>query len=51
MMVPHSGLERRVLAALDSSPARIAVVIGGCGTGRTTLLHGLTDRLGRDQCQ
>ena len=51
MMAPHAGLERRVLAALESSPARIAVVIGGCGTGRTTLLHGLTDRLGRDQCQ
>ncbi|MGH9384055.1 MAG: hypothetical protein ACRD2N_07215 [Vicinamibacterales bacterium] len=51
MMAPHSGLERRVLAALESTPARIAVVIGGCGTGRTTLLHGLADRLGRDQCQ
>jgi hypothetical protein len=51
MMAPHAGLERRVLAALDSTPARIAVVIGGCGTGRTTLLHGLADRLGRDQCQ
>jgi hypothetical protein len=51
MMAPHAGLERRVLAALESTPARIAVVIGGCGTGRTTLLHGLADRLGRDQCQ
>ena len=26
-------------------------VIGGCGTGRTTLLHALADRMGRDQCQ
>lgn len=51
MMAPHAGLERRVLAALESTPARIAVVLGGCGTGRTTLLHGLADRLGRDQCQ
>jgi hypothetical protein len=50
-MAPHAGLERRVLAAFESTPARIAVVIGGCGTGRTTLLHGLADRLGRDQCQ
>ncbi len=41
MMAPHAGLERRVLAALDASPARIPVVIGGCGTGRTTLLHAL----------
>jgi len=51
MMAPHAGLERRVLAALDATPARIPVVIGGCGTGRTTLLHALADRLGRDQCQ
>ena len=51
MMAPHTGLERRVLAAVNATPARIPVVIGGCGTGRSTLLHALTDRLGRDQCQ
>jgi hypothetical protein len=51
MMAPHAGLERRVLAALEASPARIPVVIGGCGSGRTTLLHALADRMGRDQCQ
>lgn len=51
MMAPHAGLERRVVAALDAEPARIPVVIGGCGTGRTTLLHALADRMGRDQCQ
>lgn len=51
MMAPHAGLERRVLAAFDASPARIPVIIGGCGTGRSTLLHELGDRLGRDACQ
>ena len=51
MMAPHAGLERRVLAALEAMPARIPVVIGGCGTGRTTMLHALADRMGRDQCQ
>ena len=51
MMAPHAGLERRVLAALEATPARIPVVIGGCGTGRTTLLHALADRMGRQQCQ
>lgn len=51
MMAPHTGLERRVLAALEAAPARIPVVIGGCGTGRTTLLHALADRMGRDHCQ
>ena len=51
MMAPHAGLERRVLAALDATPPRIPVVIGGCGSGRTTLLHALNDRMGREQCQ
>jgi hypothetical protein len=51
MMAPHAGLERRVLAALDATPPRIPIVIGGCGSGRTTLLHALNDRMGRDQCQ
>jgi hypothetical protein len=48
MMAPHAGLERRVLSALEASPARVPVVIGGCGTGRSTLLHALADRMGRD---
>lgn len=51
MMAPHAGLERRVRAAFEASPARIPVIIGGCGTGRSTLLHELGDRLGRDACQ
>ena len=51
MMAPHAGLERRVVAALEATPPRIPVVLGGCGTGRTTTLHALADRLGRDDCQ
>ena len=51
MMAPHAGLERRVLTALEASPPRIPVVLGGCGTGRTTALHALVDRLGREHCQ
>lgn len=51
MMAPHAGLERRVLAALEAVPPRIPVVIGGCGTGRSTLLHAVADRLGREACQ
>jgi hypothetical protein len=50
-MTPHAGLERRVLAAIEAAPPRIPVVLGGCGSGRTTALHALVDRLGRDQCQ
>jgi hypothetical protein len=29
----------------------VPVVLGGCGTGRTTLLHALADRVGRATCQ
>jgi hypothetical protein len=51
MMAPHAGLERRVIAALEATPPRIPVVLGGCGSGRTTALHALVDRLGREDCQ
>ena len=50
-MAAHAGLERRVLASLDATPSRVPVVLGGCGSGRTTLLHALADRLGRGSCQ
>ena len=51
MMAPHAGLERRVLAALEATPPRIPVVLGACGSGRTTALHALVDRVGREECQ
>jgi hypothetical protein len=51
MMAPHVGLERRVLAALEATPPRIPVLLGGCGTGRTTALHALADRIGREESQ
>ena len=55
MMVPERPtLERRVLAALDGSAGngpRIPVVLGGCGTGRTSLLLRLRDLIGRTQAQ
>jgi Ca2+:H+ antiporter len=41
MAGPHIGFERRVLGALESAPSRIPVLLGGCGTGRTTLLQGV----------
>ena len=50
MIIPERpSLERRVLTALDGSagsPARIPVVLGGCGTGRTSLLLRLRDLIG-----
>ena len=51
MMAPHAGLERRVVAALEATPPRIPVILGGCGTGRTTALHALVERLGHEDCQ
>jgi len=54
MMIPERpSLERRVLAALDGSGAgvRIPVVLGGCGTGRTSLLLRLRDLIGRTASQ
>jgi hypothetical protein len=39
------------MAALDASPPRIPVLLGGCGSGRTTALHVLSDRLGHEVCQ
>src|SRR4051812_50148837 len=55
MMIPERpSLERRVLAALDGSAGggtRIPVVLGGCGSGRTSLLLRLRDLIGRTQAQ
>lgn len=55
MMIPERpALERRVLAALDGSTGaapRIPVLIGGCGSGRTSLLLRLRDLIGRSSSQ
>jgi hypothetical protein len=47
----QAGFERRVQSALEASPSRIPVILGGCGTGRTYLLHRLRDRIGRGAAQ
>src|SRR5436189_787203 len=51
MLTPRSTLIRRIAAALDASPSRIPVLVGGCGSGRTTVLHQLRDRIGRTTAQ
>lgn len=51
MLTPRSTLARRVLAALDATPSRIPVLLGGCGSGRSTLLAQLRDRIGRTASQ
>jgi len=51
MLTPRSTLIRRIAAALDASPSRIPVLVGGCGSGRTTVLQQLRDRIGRTTAQ
>jgi hypothetical protein len=55
MIIPERpSLERRVLTVLEGSAgtsARIPVVLGGCGTGRTSLLLRLRDLIGRTSGQ
>src|SRR5262245_1609791 len=55
MMIPERpSLERRVLSALEGtagSGPRIPVILGGCGTGRTSLLLRVRDLVGRSASQ
>src|SRR6476619_3165861 len=51
MLTPRLSLSRRVTAALDASPSRIPVLLGGCGSGRSSLLQQLRERLGRGAAQ
>ncbi len=47
-MAARPAIERRLLAALEATPPRIPVIAGGCGSGRTAMLHGLRERLGTE---
>ena len=49
MIVERPALERRLLESVDAG--RIPVVLGGCGTGRTSLLLRIERLLGRNRAQ
>src|SRR5436305_8097831 len=51
MLTARTTLARRITAALDASPSRIPVLVGGCGSGRTTVLRQLRERIGRTAVQ
>ena len=51
MTLARPQFEHLVLGALEASPSRIPVLVGGCGTGRTHLLRALREHLGADGCQ
>ena len=51
-MIPERPLiERRIFWALDATPPRIPVLLGGCGSGRTTLLLRVAQLLGEGRSQ
>jgi hypothetical protein len=49
VIVERPSLERRVIVSLDSG--RIPVLLGGCGSGRTSLLLRLETLIARDRAQ
>jgi hypothetical protein len=44
-------LERRIVAALEAAPPRVPVLLGGCGSGRSSVLLRLRDLVGRGASQ
>src|SRR5258705_5101155 len=51
MLTPRTTLAHRGTAELDAWPSGIPVLLGGCGSERTTLLRQLRDRIGRTSVQ
>src|SRR3954462_6927097 len=57
MTTPRTALARRVMAALEApqgtagAPTRIPVLLGGCGSGRTTPLQQIRAQIGRTSAQ
>jgi hypothetical protein len=51
MRISRPALVRRVATLVESTPSRIPVLAGGCGTGRSSILEDLRERLGADNCQ
>ena len=46
MIHERPALERRILLALAADPPRIPVILGGCGSGRTSMLQRVARQLG-----
>jgi len=51
LTIPRPALLRRIQAVVNAPSSRIPVVLGGCGSGRTTLLRELQAQLGTGHCQ
>ncbi len=50
-VVDRETIESPLLSALRASPPVIPVLVGGCGSGKTTTLHNLQRRAGAPACQ
>ena len=46
MLAGRPAVEQRILTALAATPPRIPVIVGGCGSGRTSLLGRLRELVG-----
>lgn len=51
MTIHRPALLRRIQAVVEATPSRVPVLLGGCGSGRTSLLRDLQARLGAERCQ
>lgn len=51
MIIETTTLERRIIGALEATPPRIPVLLGGSGSGRTSTLLRLHDHFGCTSCQ
>lgn len=50
-VVDRDAIEAPLRSALRASPPVIPVLVGGCGSGKTTTLHNLQRRAGAPACQ
>jgi len=51
MTATAGALENRIVEGLDAAAVPVPLVVGACGSGRTSLLLRLRDRLGARRCQ
>ena len=51
MKIARPALTARLHSMIEETPSRVPVLLGGCGTGRTTVLRDLQDLVGSDRCQ
>ena len=51
MSIMRPSVERRILSLLDAPASRVPVLLGGCGSGRTSLLTVIHRHVGDYRCQ